>query len=97
LSRVDNHIKNKLYNLNELSEKNIHKNITNSDKKNTPLVFQKVNYQLFIASVVVVAIGFLLMMGTEDIYSFAKITLAPLVVVFGFALGFVAILYKPKK
>lgn len=75
----------------------VNKNITNSDKKNTPLVFQKVNYQLFIASVVVVAIGFLLMMGTEDIYSFAKITLAPLVVVFGFALGFVAILYKTKK
>lgn len=36
------------------------------------------------------------MMGTEDIYSFTKITLAPIVVVLGFALGFVSILYKPK-
>lgn len=59
--------------------------------------FEKVNYQLFIASIAVVAIGFILMMGTEDIYSFTKITLAPLVVLMGFALGFVAILYKPKK
>lgn len=73
------------------------KTISNSNKKNTGFVFQKVNYQLFIASIIVVIIGFLLMMGTEDIYSFTKITLAPLVVVLGFALGFVAILYKPKK
>ncbi|MVZ66093.1 DUF3098 domain-containing protein [Sphingobacterium sp. DK4209] len=58
--------------------------------------FQKINYQLFILAIVVVAIGFIIMMGTEDIYSFTKITLAPLVVVLGFALGFVAILYKPK-
>ncbi|MCC2597890.1 DUF3098 domain-containing protein [Sphingobacterium sp. FBM7-1] len=59
-------------------------------------VFEKINYQLFGASVLVVILGFLLMMGTEDIYSFTKITLAPFVVVLGFALGFVAILYKPK-
>jgi hypothetical protein len=73
------------------------KTISNSDKKTSGFVFQKVNYLIFIASIIVVAIGFLLMMGTEDIYSFTKITLAPLVVVLGFAIGFVAILYKPKK
>lgn len=60
-------------------------------------VFGKLNYQLFIASVLVVAIGFILMMGTEDIYSFTKITLAPLVVVGGFALGIVSILIHPKE
>jgi len=65
--------------------------------KGNPFPFGKANYQLFIASVAVVCFGFVLMMGTEDIYSFAKITLAPLVVVLGFALGFVAILYSPKK
>ncbi|MCL7986815.1 DUF3098 domain-containing protein [Sphingobacterium sp. lm-10] len=59
-------------------------------------VFKKENYQLFVASILVVAIGFILMTGTEDIYSFTKITIAPFVVVLGFALGFVAILYKPK-
>lgn len=59
-------------------------------------VFSKRNYQLFLLSIAVVALGFILMMGTEDIYSFTKITLAPLVVVIGFALGIVAILIKPK-
>lgn len=68
----------------------------NDAAKQEQFVFQKINYQLFILSIVIVAIGFLLMMGTEDIYSFTKITLAPLVVVAGFAVGFVAILYKPK-
>jgi len=71
---------------------------TDSAKANTKisLGFEKINYQIFIASILVVALGFILMMGTEDIYSFTKITLAPLVVCLGFALGFVAILYKPK-
>jgi len=71
---------------------------TESAKANTKisLGFAKINYQIFIASILVVALGFILMMGTEDIYSFTKITLAPLVVCLGFALGFVAILYKPK-
>ena len=64
--------------------------------KKATLVFGKRNYQLFIASIAVVILGFLLMMGDEDIYSFTKITLAPLVVVIGFALGVVAILIKPK-
>ena len=61
------------------------------------LVFGKINYVLFIISMVVVALGFFLMSGSEDIYSFTKIRLAPFVVVVGFALGFVAILIKPKK
>jgi len=71
-------------------------NKTINTKKNTGFVFHRMNYQIFIASIIVVIIGFILMMGTEDIYSFTKITLAPLVIVLGFALGFVAILYKPK-
>lgn len=73
-----------------MSEK---KSITNDNKG---FVFQKINYQIFILSIIIATVGFCLMMGTEDIYSFTKITLAPLVVISGFALGFVAILYKPK-
>ncbi len=68
-----------------------------SDKKNNGFVFQKINYQLFILSIVIVCIGFFFMIGTEDIYSFSKITLAPLLVTIGFAVGFVAILYNKKK
>lgn len=67
----------------------------NSNPK-TSFVFDKINYQLFLASILVVCIGFILMMGTEDIYSFTKITIAPIVVLLGFTLGFVSILYKPK-
>lgn len=59
------------------------------------LVFDKSNYQWLIASIVVVALGFFLMAGTTDIYSTTKIVIAPLVILAGFALGFVAILKKP--
>ncbi|MGO1243008.1 MAG: DUF3098 domain-containing protein [Sphingobacterium sp.] len=76
-----------------MSEK---KQKTTPKVQNNGFAFEQINYQLFIASIVVVAIGFFLMSGSEDIYSFTKITLAPLVVVLGFALGFVSILYKPK-
>lgn len=62
----------------------------------TAFVFGKRNYQLFLLSIAVVILGFILMAGTEDIYSFTKITLAPLIVVIGFALGIVSILIKPK-
>lgn len=75
-----------------MSEK---RTLSKEEKSNT-LVFQKINYIIFILSIAIVAIGFFLMMGTEDIYSFTKITLAPFIVVLGFAVGFVAILYKPK-
>jgi len=67
------------------------------NSRNGSFVFAKRNYQLFLLSIAVVALGFILMMGTSDIYSFTKITLAPLTVVAGFALGVVAILVKPKK
>jgi hypothetical protein len=59
-------------------------------------VFRKVNYQLMIASIVIVIIGFLLMIGDTNIYSFTKITLSPIVVVAGFALGIVSIFKKSK-
>lgn len=75
-----------------MSEKKQHR----TSQPESGFVFEKINYQLFIASILVVAFGFILMMGAEDIYSFTKITLAPFVVVLGFTLGFVAILYKPK-
>jgi len=82
---------------NTISMKQQNRSNTKAKPPTKPLLsFEKINYQLFIASIAVVGTGFVLMMGTEDIYSFAKITLAPLVVVLGFALGFVAILYRPK-
>jgi hypothetical protein len=58
-------------------------------------VFDKSNYRLFIISIAIVTLGFILMSGTTDIYSNTKIVVAPVVVLAGFALGFYAILKKP--
>lgn len=61
------------------------------------MVFTKQNYILTIVAFAVVVVGFFLMYGDkENIYSFRRITLAPIVVVSGFLIGVVAIMYKPK-
>ncbi|KQR68201.1 DUF3098 domain-containing protein [Pedobacter sp. Leaf176] len=59
------------------------------------LVFTKKNYQLLLISMAIVAVGFVLMMGTTgNIYDFRRTLLAPLVVLSGFAFGIYAILKK---
>lgn len=68
--------------------------MANPDKKKQEFVFNKSNYRWMIASILVVALGFILMTGTTDIYDFRKIVLAPIVVLSGFGLGFYAILKK---
>ena len=73
-----------------------------TEKKTSPasqgtkseLVFTKKNYQLLLISIAIVVLGFILMMGTTDIYDFRKTTLAPMVVLFGFGFGVYAILKK---
>lgn len=67
-----------------------------ADKPATQLVFDKGNYKWLIIAIAVVALGFILMAGTTDIYSNTKIVLAPLVVLTGFAIGFFAIFKKPE-
>jgi len=59
------------------------------------LLYDKSNYVIFGISVLIVAIGFVIMSGTTDIYSTAKIVVAPVVVLAGFGLGFYALLKKP--
>ena len=83
-----------------MSKKNLEKN--KAVTKETPsskidMVFSKQNYILTACAFAVVVVGFLLMWGgKEDIYSFRRITLAPIVVIGGFLLGVFAIMYKPK-
>ncbi|MCL4637961.1 MULTISPECIES: DUF3098 domain-containing protein [Olivibacter] len=72
------------------------KKVAQGEQKSN-FVFGKLNYQLMLLSIAIVIIGFILMAGKTDIYSFTKITLAPIVVVAGFALGIVAILKNPTK
>lgn len=64
------------------------------------------NYKLLIIGFVIIVIGFLLMAGgktddpavfkEEEIFSFRRITLAPMVVLFGFIFEIWAIMKKPK-
>lgn len=69
---------------------------TNTSDKNNQInfVFGKSNYQFLLISIALVILGFILMIGETDIYSFRKIVLAPIVVLGGFGLGFYAILKK---
>ena len=64
--------------------------------ENTPVqfVFGKKNYRLMLISIAVVVLGFILMIGDTDIYDTRKTILAPIVVLIGFAIAFVAILKK---
>jgi hypothetical protein len=62
----------------------------------TSFVFGKRNYRLMLIGIGVIVLGFALMYGgTEDINSFRKITLAPIVVVAGFIVEIFAIMAKP--
>ena len=66
---------------------------------NNFLVFKKQNYILLVASVLVLVIGFTVM-GSGDNLPFdapIKITVAPIIVILGFALGVFSILYTPKE
>ncbi|HEY1055474.1 MAG TPA: DUF3098 domain-containing protein [Emticicia sp.] len=72
------------------------KKTTSTATENIPVrfVFGKSNYRLMLLSITVVALGFILMIGSTDIYDFRKIILAPIVVLIGFGIGFFAILKK---
>jgi membrane-bound ClpP family serine protease len=79
---------------------------TENNQESKGFAFGPTNYKILIAGIVVILIGFLLMVGgrsddpnvfNPEIFSFRRITLAPIIVLLGFAIEVVAILYKPKK
>ncbi len=67
----------------------------------------KQNYYLLAIGFVIIIIGFLLMMGggsedpnvfnEEELFSFRRITLAPIVILAGFVFEIYAIMKKPKE
>ncbi len=71
------------------------------------MALDKINYYLIALGVVVIIIGFILMSGGkytdpnvfngEALYSSQRITVAPIVVLLGFAIEIFAIFYKRKK
>ena len=67
--------------------------------KKSILPFGKKNYQLMVAGIGVILLGFILMsLDSEEFgFGFLGLTLGPLVVFAGFVLGFFAILKTPEK
>ena len=73
--------------------------------KSTGFALGKENYKLMAIGFVIIIIGFILMAGggsddpnvfNPDIFSFRRITLAPMVLLFGFIFEIYAIMKKPK-
>ena len=81
------------------------KAVITEDKPDFPL--GKENYILLIIGFLIIIIGFILMIGggTDDanvfnekeLFSFRRITLAPMIVLFGFIFEIWAIMKKPKE
>jgi len=68
-------------------------------------MFTRKNYILMIAGTIIIALGYLLMMGggsddpnvfSEEIFSFRRITLAPIVIIIGFLVVMISIMWKEK-
>ncbi len=64
----------------------------------------RINYIIIALSVVTLIIGFVLMSGGKtvaefnpEVFSFRRITLAPIVCLIGFVMVIVGIMYRPKK
>lgn len=82
------------------------KNATPLEPNKAKLPLTKTNLMLILAGVVVVIIGFMMMAGggsadvnqfdASEIFSFRRITLAPIVVVSGFAFVIYAIMRRPR-
>lgn len=73
--------------------------------ESSEFVFEKQGYILVLVGIVMIIVGFALMSGggsddpavfNPEIFSFRRITLAPTVVMAGFALEIYAIMRKPK-
>jgi hypothetical protein len=82
---------------------------TTSKSKSTPsrlFLFDKTNYYIMFAGIALILLGFLCMAGgkspdlhvfnRDEIYSFRRITLAPILIIAGFVVEVVAIMKKPK-
>lgn len=81
--------------------------MANREEQRQAFPLNRINYILLAVAAGIILIGFLLMVGGgtgnpnkfdyDEIFSFRRITLAPLTVLLGYALVMVAILYRPKK
>lgn len=87
--------------------KNVRSKSTTGSAKtsNQTFLFDKSNYMLMIGGVLLILLGFVLMAGGkspdpdqfnyDEIYSTTRVTLAPILILLGFALEIYAIMKKP--
>jgi hypothetical protein len=77
----------------------------NNNPNQGQFIFGRENYILLLAALALIILGYVLMAGggsddpnvfSEEIFSTRRITIAPIVILSGFALGVYAILRKPK-
>jgi ABC-type transport system involved in cytochrome c biogenesis permease subunit len=63
------------------------------------LPFGKKNYQMMIAGVVILLVGFIVMSMDKEAYGFGflGLTLGPIIVLVGFAIEILAILHTPEQ
>jgi hypothetical protein len=64
--------------------------------ENLSFAFGKENYIMMLIGLVIIITGFYLMAGKEDIFSSTKLTVAPILVLSGFAFEVIAIMRKSK-
>jgi membrane-bound ClpP family serine protease len=76
------------------------------DTKETGFALEKENYKLMAIGFAIIVLGFILMSGggsddpnvfNPDIFSFRRLTIAPLLLLFGFVFEIYAIMKKPKE
>jgi hypothetical protein len=76
------------------------------DTQKPVFLFDKTNYYIMFGGLALILLGFILMAGgkstdphvfnKEEIYSFRRITLAPILIIAGFVVEVIAIMRKPK-
>ncbi len=88
-----------------VNTKSDEKNIKNNEE-NLGFSLKKENYILLVIGFLVIVIGFILMSGgasddpgvfSYEIFSFRRITLAPVMILLGFVIEIIAIMWIPKK
>ncbi len=74
--------------------------------KQIVFVFNRTNYSMLIAGLLILILGFLLMVGgnsnnpdvfSDAIFGFRRLTLAPILILLGYLIEMFAIMYRPKE
>jgi hypothetical protein len=81
--------------------------VKKDDTSKADFALGKTNYYFILIGCAIILLGFLLMVGgrsdnpnvfnEDEIFSFRRVTLAPIIVVIGFAFEIYAIMKKPKE